>query len=111
MDKLTEIMTVRVSAEQYAVIKSRAEAEGQSPSEWLRLKALESNASVMSREVLEIRIGVNAIADLLMKAFPDKLPIEFVRKIVKQGRDYVANQKAGSNGDSAGDRKADRTYE
>ena len=79
---------------EFATLTQCADASGKCPSEWLRDVALKNMAPSwmgMSREVVEVRVAVNTIAELLFKVFPDRLPAEFIKDVVKEGRAAVSS--------------------
>jgi hypothetical protein len=101
---LTKAVTVRFTEAEFRTLASCAEGSGKCPSEWLRNMAVSWMS--MSREVAEIRVAVNTISELLMNAFPEKLPAQFVRRVITEGREHVANQKtttASGNGSALGE--------
>jgi hypothetical protein len=90
-------MTVRFTESEFAILTECADASGKCPAEWLRDVAVRNMAhGGMSREVTETRIGVNIVAELLVKAFPEKLPVEYVKKVIQRERKHVANQEANA---------------
>jgi len=94
MPKLTKAVTARFTTEEFETLNGHAQRAGQCPAEWLRGRAVERMG--MSREVIETRAGVSTIAELLVHALPDKLPVEFVRKTITRNRAEVA--KGSSEG-------------
>jgi hypothetical protein len=111
MGNLTKGVKAMFTESEFVTLTECADASGKCPSEWLRDVALKNMAPSwmgMSREVVEVRVAVNTIAELLFKAFPDRLPAEFIKRVVKEGRDNVVDQKAaaaGGNGSAVGQGK------
>ena len=102
---LTKAMTVRFTESEFTTLTQWADASGKCPAEWLRdvaLKNMAPGGMGMSREVIETRIGVNVVAELLVKAFPEKLPPEYVKKVVRRERQHVPDQTAdAASGDGS----------
>jgi hypothetical protein len=104
---LSKAVTVRFTESEYTSLCVWAAEESKNPTEWLRAMALKNLgkplvAGEMSQDAIEIRVGVNTIIEVLYRAFPERLNRAWVKKIVKEGWDYVANQGvAGGNGNGA----------